>query len=109
MYIVDLHYKTATVESALYNLNSSLKLARSSKEKILCVIVGYGSSGGSHKIKNAVIEELNNLLNKKQIKGFIGGNEIDIFNVKYQLLKGKESIPKELHQRKNPGEVIIIL
>ena len=109
MYTVDLHSKNETITSAISNLYSSISLARKTKEKTLCLIVGYGSSGGTHKIKTAIENELNELKNKNQIKGFIFGNEIDIFNVKYQSLKNKELIEKDVIKRKNPGEIIVIL
>ena len=109
MYTVDLHLNGETVDSATSNLHNSIKLARKTKEKTLCLIVGYGSTGGTHKIKTAIELELNNLKNKNQIKGYIFGNELDIFNVKYQTLKGKELIEQTAFKRHNPGEIIVIL
>lgn len=106
MYTVDLHLKNETVETACYNLMENIKLARSSKERVLCLIVGYGSTGGTHKIKTAVLERLAELKEKNQVKGFIEGNEIDIFNPKYLSLKGRESIPKGNY---NKGQIIVIL
>ena len=70
MYTVDLHLKNENVESAVVNLYSSIKLANKTKEKILCLVVGYGSTGGTHKIKTAVENELEELKKKNQIKGF---------------------------------------
>ena len=109
MYTVDLHQKDATVSSAIENMKQSLKLCRHTKEKVVCFIVGYGSTGGTHKIKTAILEELDKLMQAHQIKGFILGSEIDIFNPKYQNLKGREYLDKECHNRKNPGEVIVTL
>lgn len=109
MYTVDLHPKDATVSSAIENLKQSLKLCRQTKEKVACFIVGYGSTGGTHKIKTAILEELDQLLQAHQIKGFIIGSEIDIFNPKYQNLKGREYLDKECQRRQNPGEVFVTL
>lgn len=109
MYTVDLHLKNETAESAITNLHASIKLARKTKEKTMCLIVGYGSTGGTHKIKTAVLNELLELKNHNQIKGYICGNELDIFNVNYQKLKNKELIEKDALKRKNPGEIIVIL
>lgn len=106
MYTVDLHLKNETVDTACYNLLESIKLARTSKERVLCLIVGYGSTGGTHKIKTAILVRLEELKNKNQVKDFIEGNEIDIFNPKYLSLKGREFIPKEDY---NKGEIIVIL
>ena len=97
------------VYTALYNLKQAFILARRSKEKTVCLIVGYGSTGGTHKIKTAVLLELERLANHKQIKGYILGSELDIFNPKYQTLSGREWIDEACFKRKNPGEVIVIL
>lgn len=106
MYTVDLHLKNETVETACYNLLESIKLARTSKERVLCLIVGYGSTGGTHKIKTAILERLTELKSKNQIKGFLEGNEVDIFNPKYLTLKDHELIPKRSYSK---GEIIVIL
>ena len=89
MFTVDLHLKKETVSTALYNLKEQIKLARATKEKIICFIVGYGSTGGSHKIRNAVLEQLKELKDKNQIKDYILGSNIDIFDEKFHNLKGK--------------------
>ena len=109
MFTVDLHLKKETISTALYNLKEQIKLARATKEKIICFIVGYGSTGGSHKIRNAVLEQLKELKDKNQIKDYILGSNIDIFNEKFQNLKGKELLDEDYKKRKNPGEVIVIL
>ncbi len=109
MYTIDLHLKNETVTTAIFNLRIAIKLARKSKDKVLCLIVGYGSTGGTHKIKSGILAELKNLEESKQIKGYIVGLELDIFNVKYQKLRGKEFIDQDCFKRKNPGEIIVIL
>jgi hypothetical protein len=43
------------------------------------------------------------------IKDFICGNEIDIFNSKYQNFKYKMLLTEEVKRSKNPGAVYIIL
>ncbi len=109
MFTVDLHLKNETTDTAIYHLEKTLELMRKSHEKVGCLIVGYGSTGGTHKIRNAVLDVLAEKEKKHQIRGFIIGSEIDIFNVKYQNLKGKELIDNATKKRKNPGEIIIIL
>ncbi len=109
MYTVDLHQKFETVQTAESNLLVQIKLARKTKEKALCLIVGYGSSGGTHKIRTAILQALEDLSEKHQIKDFIIGSDLDIFNPKYQTLKGKEWIEKDCLRRKNKGEIIVIL
>ena len=109
MYTVDLHIKGETVSSAISNLHGFIKLARKTKEKCLCLIVGQGSTGGTHKIKTGILEELKSLKENNKIKDYILGNEVDIFNVKYQSLKGKECIDKSLINHMNAGQIIVIL
>ena len=109
MFIVDLHRSGATVSSALYELEQGIKLARKSKERVICFVVGYGSSGGSHKIKSAILEELANKKSKNQVKEFIVGNDIDLFNFNYLNMKFRNLIPDEVKRKKNPGEIIVII
>lgn len=109
MFTMDLHQKKETVVSALYNLKEGIRMARTSKEHIVCFIVGYGSTGGTHKIKTAVLEELQKMKEKSQIRDFIIGSEVDIFSIKYQQLRGKELLDEECKKRKNPGEILVIL
>lgn len=105
----DIHSNKESVETAIYDLAQSIKLARSSKEKVLCLIVGYGSKGKTHKIQTAVIEELERYIEKKQIKEYIRGNELDIFNLKYQKLKFAHLIPENEKKEKNYGKIYIIV
>ena len=109
MYTVDIHLKGENVASAISNLHSSIKLARSSKERLLCVIVGYGSTGGTHKIKTAVLEELQALKSHNKIRDYILGSELDIFKIKYQQFKGKALLDRATLNRRNPGEIIIYI
>lgn len=109
MYTRDIHQPSTTVEMALYDLKQTLILARKQKDKVLCLIVGHGSKGGSHKIKTAVLEELEQMKNKNQIRGFIIGSDLDIFSVAYQQLNGKEEIPENCKRRKNPGEIFVLI
>ena len=104
----DIHYKMPTVANALEHLDLFLKEVKRS-EKIVEVITGYGSTGGSSKIKNAVIKRLEEYKEKKYIKDFICGNELDIFNVKYQNFKYLNLIPTEIKKTQNKGAIYIIL
>lgn len=109
MYTVDLHLNKETVATAVYNLNEQIKLAKASKEKIVCFIVGYGSTGGSHKIRTSVLESLKEFKEKKRIKDYIVGSDIDIFNSNYQNFLGKNLLDEECKKRRNPGEIIVAL
>ena len=104
----DIHYGKPTVANALEHLEIFLKEVKRS-EKIVEVITGYGSTGGSSKIKNAVLERLEQLKANKYIKDFICGNELDIFNKKYQNFKYLSLIPDDIKKIRNSGAIYIVL
>ena len=103
----DIHSNNETVSVALYELKVSIDLTRHDKDKLLCLITGYGSSGKTHKIKTAIIEKLDELKAKKQIKGYLLGSELDIFNLNYHNFSHKDKIPKSDFNRPNPGIIYI--
>ncbi len=105
----DIHYGMPTVDTALYQLDLAIKAAKNSKDKLLEVIVGHGSTGGTHKIKTATVNKLDEYKDKKIIKDYIIGNEIDIFNIKYQNFMGKEYIPESEKIKRNKGSIFIYL
>lgn len=106
--IRDIHSNKERVVDALYDLEQSIKLCKKQQDKVLVLIVGYGSSSGHHKIKTAVLEKLNEYKEKNFIKDFIEGNKIDIFNLEYQKFKYSNLISDEDKAGKNPGIIYII-
>lgn len=104
----DIHYGKPTVANALEHLDIFIKECKRS-EKIVEVITGYGSSGGSCKIRNAVLNKLVEYKEKNYIKDFIAGNEVDIFNSKYQNFKYKSLVPEEVKRNQNKGAIYIVL
>ena len=104
----DIHYGKPTVYNAIEHLKLFLRDVKRS-EKIVEVITGYGSTIGSSKIKNAAIEYLSQLKEDGYIKDYICGNELDIFNIKYQNFKYRLLITEEVKKRCNPGAIYIIL
>ena len=104
----DIHYGKPTVANALDHLDLFLKEVKRS-EKIVEVITGYGSTGGSCKIKNAVIKRLEEYKEKNYIKDFICGDELDIFNKKYQEFKYRSLLTEEIKRIQNKGAIYIVL
>ena len=104
----DIHYGKPTVANAIDHLDIFLKEVKRS-EKIVEVITGYGSTGGTSKIKNAVIVRLEELKTQKYIKDYICGNELDIFNLKYQTFKYRDLIPENVKKIQNSGAIYIVL
>lgn len=103
----DIHSNREKVSDTIYELEVSIRLAKKDKDKLLCLVTGYGSKGTSHKIKTAVIERLEELKIKNQIKGYLIGSDLDIFNINYQKFSHRFVIPKEDFNRKNPGIIYI--
>lgn len=104
----DIHYGKPTVLNALDHLDLFLKEVKRS-EKIVEVITGYGSTGGSSKIKNAVIKRLEEYKESNYIKDFICGEELDIFNPKYQNFKYRSLLTDDIKKIQNKGAIYIVL
>ena len=104
----DIHYGKPTVANALGHLELFLKDCKKS-EKIVEIITGYGSTGGSSKIKNAVLVRLEEYKEVGYIKDYICGNELDIFNHKYQNFKYRSLLTEDIKRIKNQGAIYIIL
>lgn len=106
--IKDIHSNKETVDTALYELEQSIKLCKRTKDKLLILIVGYGSTSGHHKIKTNVLLKLEEYKNKNFIKDYIEGNKLDIFSLEYQKFKYSHLISEEEKRKKNPGIIYII-
>ena len=106
---IDIHSNKETKEQALYNLMTHIKMCKRLKDRVLYVVVGYGSTSGKHIIKTNTLELAEELKEKNQIKDYILGNELDIFNAKYQRFKYKDLINEEEKRIKNPGLIVFIL
>ena len=109
MYIIDIHSNKETIEIAKYELDQGIIIARKDKDKLLCAIVGYGSSSNKHRIKTAILEYLSELKDKNYIKDYILGSDLDIFFFNYQSFKYGFRIPEEEKKTKNPGAIYVIL
>lgn len=105
----DIHSNKETVDVALYDLKQTILLAKKQKEKVIALIVGYGSKGKTHKIQTAVLEALEEFNNKHFIRGYIKGNDLDIFSPVYHSFKFKELIPDSEKRLCNPGVIYIII
>lgn len=109
MLTIDIHSHKENVKDATIMCDNAIKMARKDKDRLLCLIVGYGSKGTAHKIRSATLELLEGYKNKKIIKDYINGNELDIFNPRYQRFIGVDRIPEEEKKKRNPGAIYISL
>ena len=108
MYTVDIHYAGATRQSAKYNLDESIIIARRQPDKLLCLIVGRGK-GGTHKIKTEILDVLSEYKAKNKVKDYICGSDLDIFSSVYSNFKYKDRIPEVEKYNKNAGAIYVIL
>ncbi len=108
MYTVDIHSNKETTKDAISMLEASIPFGRKDKDRILCLITGYGSTSGHGRIKETIIEILNSWVGSK-IKDYLIGSELDIFNKRYQNCKYKDKLPKEESRYPNPGKIYIFL
>lgn len=104
MYKVDFH--KYTLNNALEQLNITIKFAKNSRFKVVALIVGYGASGKSHKIKTNFVTTLEEYKQKKLIKDYLKGEDLDIFNKNYQEFKYKEDLKEAKY---NKGIIYVIL
>ena len=107
MFTRDIHSNKETIIQAWYELDNSIFLAKKAKEKIVCLIIGYGSHNTSHKINTAILEKLAEYKSVGKVKDYIMGNKLDMFDLDYQKFKNKELIPEVEKRKKNPGCVYI--
>jgi len=105
----DIHSNKETVEVALYDLKQTILLAKKQREKVVALIVGYGSTGKTHKIQTAVLEALEDYRKTCFIKDYIRGNNLDIFSSIYHSFKFKDLIPEGEKRSGNPGVIYIIV
>lgn len=108
MYTLDIHSHKETTKEAISMLEGALSFGRKDKDRMICLITGYGSTSGHGRIKSAVIEVLESWKGNK-IKDYLLGNELDIFNKRYQGCKYTSSIPKDELKSQNPGKIYIFL
>ena len=106
MYSLDIHSNKETVEQALYQLDIAIKLGKREKDKIIELIVGYGSKGGTHKIRTAVIEKLEEYKSNKRIKDYITGDLIDFGAKHIEFLK---AAPEFYNLKKTANKGVIYI
>lgn len=108
MYTVDIHKYKETVDAALYELKEAIPFGKREKDHVLKVITGYGSKGGTHKIKTAVLAYLEEKIGHG-IKGYISGDDLLNHTEKYFRFKYLGLIPQEEKMYPNKGCIYIIV
>ena len=96
------------VDDALAKLERIVSSARGGGPKLFAVVTGYGSSGGTSKIKDAVLAACRKYKRLNHIRGFLDGEKAgDVFSDEFLAFPDAASIPAVYHRTANPGIVII--
>lgn len=104
----DLHERGMRVDDALSKLERIISAARGGGPKLFAVVTGYGSSGGTSKIKSAVIAACRKYRRQNHIRGYLDGEKAgDMFSPEFLAFPNAAAIPAEYHRTANPGIVII--
>jgi len=104
----DLHPRGACVDDALAQLERIVSFARGGRSPVFAVVTGYGSSGGTAMIKNAVLDACRRYLRQNHIRGFLDGEYAgDMFSPQYLAFPEASRIPVFYKRSPNPGIVFI--
>ena len=104
----DIHPSGARVDDALAQLNRIVSSARGGGAGVFAVITGYGSSGGTARIKGAVLAACRRYVRQNHIRGFLDGEYAgDIFSPQYLAFPEAARIPNFYKRFPNPGLVFI--
>lgn len=99
---IDLHGKT--VNDAIEILNDNLK-----RNSVFILITGYGSKSSKCKIKNAIMNKLDELKLSLKIKAYFVGANLNIFNNDYLKLKDKtKELIRPYIDKLNEGMILIV-
>ena len=104
----DLHPCGARVDDALAQLNRIVSSARGGGADVFAVITGYGSSGGTSRIKSAVLAACRKYVRQNHIRGYLDGECAgDIFSPQYLSFPDAGLIPVFYKRFPNPGLVFV--
>lgn len=108
MYTVDIHKYNENRKSAIEELKIAISFGKREADHCVKVIVGYGSSGGTHIIKNEVLSYLEE---KKGhgIKDYILSSDLYDYTPKFFTFKYSHFIPDSEKRVGNSGVIYIIV
>ena len=104
----DLHPRGMRVDEALAMFERIVSSERACGRGVFAVVTGYGSTGGTAMIKNAVIAQCRRYKRQNHIRGFLDGEYAgDIFS--QQALDFPElcALPLSAKRSPNPGVVYV--
>ena len=104
----DLHPRGMRVEDAIARLERIVSAARAGGPSLFAVVTGYGSSGGTAKIKGAVLAACRRYLRQRHIRGFLDGEFAgDILSPQCMAFPDVARLPASARRSPNPGVVYI--
>ncbi len=104
----DLHPRGAHVDDALSYLERIIGSARARGPKLFGVITGYGSSGGTSRIKASVLAACAKYKRQNHIRGYLDGEMAgDMFSAEFLAFPMAYELPVEYKRSPNPGIVFI--
>ena len=104
----DLHARGMRVDDALAKLERVISSARAGGPKLFAVVTGYGSSGGTSRIKSAVLAACRRYRRQNHIRGFLDGEAAaDFFTPDFFDFPAAAAIPPRYRRSPNPGIVFI--
>ena len=104
----DLHSRGMRVDDATSELDRLISRARNGGARVFAVVTGYGSSGGTSRIKSAVLAACRKYKKQNHIRGFLDGEYAgDIFSKQFLSFPDCGLIPNDYKRCPNPGIVFI--
>ena len=104
----DLHARGMRVDYATSELDRLISRARSGGVRVFGVVTGYGSSGGTCRIKSAVLAACRKYMKQNHIRGYLDGEHAgDIFSKQFLSFPDTGAIPVAYKRSPNPGIVFI--
>ena len=104
----DLHPRGARVDDALALFDRIVSGARSGGPRIFAVVTGYGSSGGTSRIKDSVLARCRRFRSQNHIRGFLDGEFAgDCLSPQCLAFPDAWAIPARYRRSPNPGVVFV--
>ena len=104
----DLHPRGAHVDDAISMFRRIVIEARSFGPSVFGVITGHGSSGGTARIRSAILDECKLMAAGGNIRGYLPGECAgDIFTSEYLSFPETQAVPVRYKRSPNPGIIFI--
>ena len=104
----DLHANGMRVDDALARFDRIVSAARNGGDKVFAVVVGYGSTGGTSRIKTALLDACKKYIRQNHIRAFLDGEYAgDMFSPQFMAFPDFPQIPIQYRRCPNPGMIFV--